>query len=212
MDGPNQALGLHRISEAGDGHQRDIAISDAVSLAEGKRIHSVRCVRVDVYRRQEEFHLPAACRFCLVQYFRCPESRRQLLGQHTGKAHHHVRHDHRNPHRQVHGIVSVEALPPVPDVEEVRSFASYRVAQGAHPRKRRVAAVIVRSGQEAQAFLLDQLDHRSWRREEYYFVTVEVAERCGELDGVRLGATYLKFMGKDEDLHVVPSTESVRKK
>jgi hypothetical protein len=65
---------------------------------------------------------------------------------------------------------------------------------------------------ETKAFLFDDLDHGPWRCEEYHFMPVEIAKRCGELDRVRLSSTYLESMGKDEDFHVVCSTDSLSKK
>lgn len=66
----------------------------------------------------------------------------------------------------------------------------------------------MRCGQEFHAFFLDQLYHRPRRGKEAYLVSMEIAERSGKLDRVRLGSTYLELMSKDENFHA--ATREVR--
>ena len=56
-------------------------------------------------------------------------------------------------------------------------------------------------GQKAEAFLLNELEHRARRSKKQNVVAMKVPQRCGELDTVKRSTTNYEVVAEYEDLH-----------
>ena len=98
----------------------------------------------------------------------------------------------------------IEALFPVPSVDHIGTFASYDLAKRSNPCRGWMDGSRW-PRHETQVLLLGHLEQRAWRCEEHHVVTVKIPDRGGKVHGIHEGAAHDEVVGKDEDLHGVPT-------
>jgi hypothetical protein len=156
---------------------------------------------MDIYRGQQDLDRPSSCSYRLGNERGGAESRWQVLWQEPADPFRdHVRKDERHSVEEVDPIVGVEALPPIPRMNEVGTFERNDAAKGRHHRQRRMVCDLGRR-QETQSTSPRNVNHRPRCGKDDNLVAMQVPERRREIYDIDLRAPDFESMSEHKYLH-----------